>query len=73
MGEDEMLAVKHSALGGSVAAKDWGDALNAIHKYAQASGCPVGADVIKWFAAQTVRYQAEMSEAIAADVQRRSA
>ena len=49
----ERNAVRASVLGGEQAIAAWGDALNACHTFARASGCPLGLDVIKWFADKT--------------------
>lgn len=48
---------------GDVGADRFGDALDAVHLFAQATNCPAGADVIKWFDHQMQRFQATAREA----------
>lgn len=64
LSQDEMQAIKLEALGGEAAAKLWNEAVNAIHAYAQASGCPAGGNVFDWIANAADAYQQTMSAAI---------
>ena len=68
--EPEMAEIKHKALGGERAAKLWNDAMNALHAYAHASGCPAGSEVAYWFITATERYQGGMTAAIRASHER---
>lgn len=67
MSPESMNEVKHAVLGGPDAAKKWNDALNALHAYAQASGCEPGRNVTEWFGAQSQAYQDALSAAFAED------
>ena len=67
MSPEAMNVVKREALGGLDAAGKWNDALNALHAYAQASGCPPGHNVTAWFGAQSQAYQDALSAAFARD------
>jgi hypothetical protein len=69
MTDEERQQIKLDALGGERAAKLWGDALNALHAYAQASGCPPGLDVVRWFSSKTAEYQDAMTAAVRASHQ----
>jgi hypothetical protein len=38
------------------AAPVWREAMNGLHIFARATNCPLGSDVIQWFASETVRF-----------------
>lgn len=44
------LKARETVLGGEKAVSAWDDAMKALHAFARASNCPLGADVITWFA-----------------------
>jgi hypothetical protein len=44
---------RRQALGSEEALQHWHAAINAIHEFAQATRCPAGGDVIKWFDQKT--------------------
>lgn len=58
-------AIQEQSLGGPEAVQRWHSAMEAIHRYAQASGCPLGADTVKWFTDKTAFYSDVMSGALA--------
>jgi hypothetical protein len=45
--------LRDEIIGGPEAKQAWGLAINALHAYAQASGCPPGGDVVAWFSKKT--------------------
>lgn len=42
---------------GADAARKWHEAFDALRRFAQADGCPLGADIFAWFCERSAAFQ----------------